>query len=300
MASGHGSMAGGAVMESGKADAYGHGLLPVARALVAEGADYLGVGSLEEGLSLRQAGLVRGEHLVVVGSNRPRLYAAMLAAQSLGAIPVPLYQDAVAAECVFPLNNAEVRFAVVEDQEQVDKLLEILPQCPSLEHIYFDEPRGMRNYAHPQLMSCDRLEEIGLESYRRDPAYLEGEIAKGEADPSYRLHVLESKVNIPIQRSTGGPRYTPVSRRGDRPDAIAWLLGREGVLLGLMDSGAHVSQLCDACMPTDLLGNWVREREVISLERAVEKLTGEPARVFGLDGPGGRGVLREGMAARAE
>ena len=83
----------------------------------------------------------------------------------------------------------------------------------------------------------------------------------------------------------------------DDPDAIAWLLGREGVLLGLMDSGAHVSQLCDACMPTDLLGNWVREREVISLERAVEKLSGEPARVFGLDGPGGRGVLREGMAA---
>jgi N-acyl-D-aspartate/D-glutamate deacylase len=50
-------------------------------------------------------------------------------------------------------------------------------------------------------------------------------------------------------------------------------------------------------MPTDLLGNWVRERGIISLERAVEKLTGEPARVFGLDGPGGRGVLRAGMAA---
>ena len=83
----------------------------------------------------------------------------------------------------------------------------------------------------------------------------------------------------------------------DDPDAIEWLLGREGVLLGLMDSGAHVSQLCDACMPTDLLGNWVREREVITLERAIEKLTGEPARVFGLDGPGGRGVLRPGMAA---
>jgi N-acyl-D-aspartate/D-glutamate deacylase len=82
------------------------------------------------------------------------------------------------------------------------------------------------------------------------------------------------------------------------PDAIAWLLQRDGVLLGLADSGAHVSQLCDACLPTDLLGNWVREKEVISLERAVNKLTGEPARVFGLDTPdGGRGVLREGMAA---
>jgi N-acyl-D-aspartate/D-glutamate deacylase len=82
------------------------------------------------------------------------------------------------------------------------------------------------------------------------------------------------------------------------PEAIAWLLGREGVLIGLADSGAHVSQLCDACLPTDLLGNWVRERDVISLERAVNKLTGEPAGVFGLDrADGGRGLLREGMAA---
>jgi hypothetical protein len=50
------------------------------------------------------------------------------------------------------------------------------------------------------------------------------EIEKGEADPSYRLKILESKVNIPVKKSTGGPRYTPVSRRGDRPDAILWLL----------------------------------------------------------------------------
>lgn len=92
-------------------------------------------------------------------------------------------------------------------------------------------------------------------------------------------------------------RFRSVLANND-PEAIAWLLGREGVLLGLADSGAHVSQLCDACLPTDLLGNWVRERQVISLERAVNKLTGEPAGVFGLDRPdGGRGLLREGMAA---
>src|SRR5687768_12425884 len=74
---------------------------------------------------LHEAGLRSGEHMVVVGSNRPRLYATMLAAQALGAIPIPLYQDAVGTECVFPINNAEVRFAFAEDQEQVDKLLEI-------------------------------------------------------------------------------------------------------------------------------------------------------------------------------
>jgi N-acyl-D-aspartate/D-glutamate deacylase len=92
-------------------------------------------------------------------------------------------------------------------------------------------------------------------------------------------------------------RFRSVLANND-PDAIEWLLGREGVLMGLADSGAHVSQLCDACMPTDLLGNWVREKQVLTLERAVQKLTGEPAGVFGLDAAdGGRGLLREGMAA---
>jgi len=106
---------------------------------------------------LHQAGLQRGEHMVVIGANRPRLYATMLAAQSLGAIPVPLYQDAVGAECVFPINNAEVRFAVVEDQEQVDKMLEIRDRCPQLSNIYYDDPRGLRNYDQPGLAALEEL-----------------------------------------------------------------------------------------------------------------------------------------------
>jgi N-acyl-D-aspartate/D-glutamate deacylase len=77
-------------------------------------------------------------------------------------------------------------------------------------------------------------------------------------------------------------------------DAIAWLLPQDTVLLGLADSGAHVSQLCDACFATDLLGNWVRGREVMPLEHAIYKLTGEPARVYGLRN---RGVLAVGNAA---
>jgi long-chain acyl-CoA synthetase len=110
---------------------------------------------------LHQAGLQRGEHMVVIGANRPRLYATMLAAQSLGAIPVPLYQDAVGAECVFPINNAEVRFAVVEDQEQVDKMLEIRDRCPQLTHLYFDDPRGLRNYDQPGLCALEELIAAG-------------------------------------------------------------------------------------------------------------------------------------------
>jgi long-chain acyl-CoA synthetase len=110
---------------------------------------------------LHQAGLRRGEHMIVVGANRPRLYATMLAVQSLGAIPVPLYQDAAAAECVFPINNAEVRFAFAEDQEQVDKLLEVRESCPKLERIYFDDPRGLRKYDEPCLASLDELQAAG-------------------------------------------------------------------------------------------------------------------------------------------
>ena len=111
--------------------------------------------------ALAAAGLERGQHLVVVGENRPRLYATMLAAQSLGAVPVPLYQDAVAAEYVFPINNAEVAFAVVEDQEQVDKLLEIRPQCPTLARIWYDDPRGLRHYREEGLAPLDALLEAG-------------------------------------------------------------------------------------------------------------------------------------------
>jgi long-chain acyl-CoA synthetase len=110
---------------------------------------------------LHLAGLRRGEHMVVIGANRPRLYATMLAVQSLGAIPVPLYQDAAAAECVFPINNADVRFVFAEDQEQVDKLLEIRSQCPQLSNLYFDDPRGLRKYSEPGLASLDSLIEAG-------------------------------------------------------------------------------------------------------------------------------------------
>ncbi|MFY3384730.1 AMP-dependent synthetase/ligase [Paracidovorax sp. MALMAid1276] len=127
---------------------------------------------------LHGAGLERGEHMVVIGANRPRLYATMLAAQSLGAIPVPLYQDAVGAECIFPLNNAEVRFCLVEDQEQVDKLLEIREQCPQISNIYYDDPRGLRNYSEQGLASLDALIEAGAAHVARQPEWFKGEVAK--------------------------------------------------------------------------------------------------------------------------
>ena len=127
---------------------------------------------------LHQAGLRRGQHMIVVGANRPRLYATMLAVQSLGAIPIPLYQDAAALECVFPINDAEVCFAFAEDQEQVDKLLEIRDKCPQLAHIFFDDSRGLRNYDEPGLASVDELVAAGKEFAALHPDFFTAEVDK--------------------------------------------------------------------------------------------------------------------------
>ena len=128
--------------------------------------------------ALAAEGLQRDGHVALISDNRPRLYAAMCAVQCLGGVPVPLYQDAAAAEMVFPIQNAEITMAFAEDQEQVDKLLEILPQCPTLARIYYDDPRGMRHYAQPQLRSYEDLLAAGREAYGRDPSLVDAQIEK--------------------------------------------------------------------------------------------------------------------------
>src|SRR6185436_17624748 len=126
--------------------------------------------------ALSTLGLKRGEHFALVGDNRPRLYATMAAGQCLGAVPVPLYQDAVAAEMAFPILNAGIAIAFAEDQEQVDKLIEIHPRCPTLERIIYDDPRGMRHYSHDTLVPYDKLLAEGRERLQRDPGFVEAEI----------------------------------------------------------------------------------------------------------------------------
>ena len=129
---------------------------------------------------LAAQGFRRGMHLAIIGDNRPRLYWSMCAAQALGGIPVPMYQDAPAADLTFVLNDAEIAYALVEDQEQVDKLFEAQAQVPSLAHIYFDDARGLRNYQ--ALTSYERLQEIGREFDRANPAFFDAEVASGNSD----------------------------------------------------------------------------------------------------------------------
>jgi long-chain acyl-CoA synthetase len=131
---------------------------------------------------LQAAGMVHGDHVVVVGDNRPQLYAVILAAQSLGAVPVPLYQDAAGPEYAFPINNADVKFAVVEDQEQVDKMLDLQATCPTLKHIWFHDPRGLRSYQDDGLASLDSLIATGKALHTQYPKRFDEALAACKSD----------------------------------------------------------------------------------------------------------------------
>ena len=179
---------------------------------------------------LAHAGVKRGDHLVVVGENRPRLYATMLAAQSLGAVPVPLYQDAVATEYAFPINNAEVRFAVVEDQEQVDKMLELRAQCPTLARIWYDDPRGLRNYDAPGLDSMDALVAAGASHDAANAVLFDEEVAQCQPDDVAALFFTSGTTGNPkgvvhthftlLDRAAAGARFDKLT---DKEEVLAYL-----------------------------------------------------------------------------
>ena len=142
-------------------------------------------------VGLNRLGLKRGETIAIVGSNRPKLYWSVMAAQMLGAVPVPVYADAVAEELSFVLAHAEVRYAAVEDQEQIDKIQSVLERLPKLEQMVYDETRGLRDYDHAKLRSMDDVIEEGRKALA-DPAvgaWLDGEIDAGKgSDPSIILY----------------------------------------------------------------------------------------------------------------
>ncbi|WP_406854879.1 AMP-binding protein [Alsobacter sp. KACC 23698] len=135
-------------------------------------------------VALKGLGLEKGDAIAIVGSNRPRLYWSMMAAQMLGAVPVPVYADSVADEMAYVLAHADVKLAAVEDQEQVDKLLSISDRLPRLQRIVYDEDRGLRDYDHSRLHAIARLLDEGRETLRTDAgaaAALDASIAAGSA-----------------------------------------------------------------------------------------------------------------------
>jgi long-chain acyl-CoA synthetase len=134
-------------------------------------------------LGLAELGIKRGDKVAIIGQNRPRLYWSMCAIQALGGVPVPLYADSVAEEMAYVLAHAEVVAAVVEDQEQVDKVLSVSDDVPNLHKIVYDEPRGLRDYDHTNLHSIDDVQATGREIMGKD----------GQADARFKAAIAEGK-----------------------------------------------------------------------------------------------------------
>jgi long-chain acyl-CoA synthetase len=159
----------------------------------------------EFALGLAAHGFGRGDKLAVIGDNRPRLYWAQLAAQSLGGIAVPLYQDAIASEMAYVLNHAEIRVVVAEDQEQVDKILSLKARLPGLDLVVYDDPRGMRHYPTPALEPFEGVQQAGRDFAVSHPGYFETEIDRGAADDVALLTYTSG--------TTGNPKGVMLSHR---------------------------------------------------------------------------------------
>jgi len=133
-------------------------------------------------LGLASLGFGRGDKLALLSDNRPQLYATMLAAQAVGGIPVPLYQDSIAREIQYVIDHADAKFVYAEDQEQVDKVLDLKASLPKVGHVIYDDPKGLRHYTDPLLLSLERLEELGRAYDREHPGRFDELVAAGRGE----------------------------------------------------------------------------------------------------------------------
>ena len=157
-------------------------------------------------IGLGRLGLVASESVAVIGDNRPHLYWAFCAVQCLGGVPVPLYQDSVANEMAYVLAHAEVKIAIVENQEQVDKLLSIADKVPTLRKIVYSDPRGLQRYDTTNLQSIDAVQDMGRAALREDPRALQTWLAGIAATKGSDISVM-----LYTSGTTGNPKGVMLS-----------------------------------------------------------------------------------------
>ncbi len=133
-------------------------------------------------LGLVSLGLSRGDKVAVIGDNRPEWVWAEVAAQAAGAVPLGLYQDSTLKEVAYVIDHSDSTFVVAEDQEQVDKILDMREQLPKVRYIVYSDPRGMRSYQEPELLDFREVENYGRELEQREPGLYDRNLAASSAD----------------------------------------------------------------------------------------------------------------------
>jgi long-chain acyl-CoA synthetase len=148
-------------------------------------------------LGLAGLGFRRDDKLAIIGDNRPQLYWALIAAEALGGMPVPIYQDAIAAETQYVIDHSDARIVVAEDQEQVDKILEIRDRLPKVGYVIYDDPKGMRQYAFPFLLSFTQVQEQGRRFGQAHPGYVEEAVHSGRGEDVAIINYTSGTTGVP-------------------------------------------------------------------------------------------------------